>query len=62
MSKSLKAWINLKETDIKDPEKKVKNVSNIGHHGVGDYEYKIYSEEDLFYFNKLFEQSYNEKI
>jgi predicted transport protein len=60
--KSLKAYINLKESEIKDPEDKVRNVSNIGHLGVGDYEYIIESEDDLYYFNKLFEQSYDEKI
>ena len=62
LSKSLKSWINLNETDLKDPENKVRNVSNIGHHGVGNYEYVIKSENDLYYFNKLFKQSYEEKI
>ena len=38
--------IILKETEINDPEEKVRNVSNIGHHGIGDYEYNIFSEED----------------
>ena len=62
LSKSLKTWINLKETELHDPDGKVRNVSEIGHHGIGDYEYVIKSEDDLYYFNKLFKQSYDEKI
>ena len=62
LSKSLKTWINLKETELHDPDGRVRNVSEIGHHGIGDYEYIIKSEDDLYYFNKLFKQSYDEKI
>lgn len=62
LSKSLKTWINLKETELHDLDGKVRNVSEIGHHGIGDYEYIIKSEDDLYYFNKLFKQSYDEKI
>jgi len=62
LSKSLKSWINLKEKELDDPENKVRNVSTIGHHGVGDYELTITSEDDFYYFNKLFKQSYDEKI
>lgn len=29
---------------------------------IGNYEYKINSEDDLYYFNKLFKQVYEEKI
>ena len=61
-SKFIKAWINLKETEINDPDSRSKDVSTIGHHGVGKYEFKIYSENDLYYFNKLFKQSYDEKL
>ena len=62
LAKSLKTWINLKENDISDPENKIRNVSNIGHHGVGDYEFNITSEDDFYYFNRLFKQSYDEKL
>lgn len=62
LSKFIKAWINLKETEIKDPDNRIKDVTNIGHHGVGKYEFKINSEDDLYYFNKLFKQSYDEKL
>ena len=61
-AKRNKDTLNLKEKDIDDPEDLIRNVSNIGHHGVGDYEFVIKSEDDFYYFNKLFEQSYDEKI
>ena len=62
LTKSIKSWINLKETELHDPDNRSRNVSNVGHHGVGDYEFIIKSEDDFFYFDKLFKQSYNEKI
>ncbi len=62
LAKSIKAWINLKETELHDPDNRIRNVSNVGHHGVGDYEFIIKSEDDFYYFNKLFKQSYDEKI
>lgn len=62
LSNSIKSWINLKETELNDPDNRIRNVSEVGHHGVGDYEYKINSEDDFYYFNKLFKQSYNEKL
>ena len=62
LAKSIKAWINLKETKLKDPDNRIRNVSNVGHHGVGDYEFIIKSEKDFYYFDKLFNQSYDEKI
>ena len=62
LSNNLKIWINLKETSPNDPENKLRDVSNIGHYGVGDYELRIKSEDDFYYFDKLFKQSYNEKL
>ena len=62
LAKSLKAWINLKDNKISDPDNRIRNVSNIGHHGVGDYEFIINSEDDFYYFNRLFKQSYDEKL
>ena len=61
-SKFMKSLINLKETEINDPDNKVRDVTNIGHRGIGRYEFKIHSEDDFYYFNKLFKQSYDEKI
>lgn len=62
LAKSIKAWINLKETELNDPDNRIRNVANVGHHGVGDYEFIINSEKDFYYFDKLFKQSYDEKI
>ena len=62
LSKSIKAWINLKESELNDPDNRIRNVANVGHHGVGNYEFKITSEKDFYYFDKLFKQSYDEKI
>lgn len=62
LSKSIKAWINLKESELNDPDNRIRNVANVGHHGVGDYEFKITSENDFYYFDKLFKQSYDEKV
>ena len=62
LAKSLKTWINLKDSEISDPDNRIRNVSNIGHHGVGDYEFIINSEDDFYYFNRLFKQSYDEKL
>ena len=59
---SIKSWINLKENELDDPDNRIRNVTNVGHHGVGDYEFVINSENDFDYFDKLFKQSYDEKI
>ena len=58
----IKTWINIKENKLKDPDNRIRDVTNIGHQGIGDYEFKINSEEDLYYFNNLFKQSYDEKL
>lgn len=62
LSKNIKIWINLKESELNDPENKIRDVSNVGHYGVGDYEFRINTEDDFDYFNKLFKQSYDEKL
>ena len=58
----LKGWINLKNTKLIDPFNKTRDVSNIGHHGIGDYEMKIANDEDIDYFISLFKQTYKEKL
>lgn len=58
----LKCWINLKDSDLNDYYKKTRDVSNIGHHGIGDYEIKIVNDEDIDYFISLFKQAYKEKL
>ena len=58
----IRTWINLKESEINDPDNRVRDMSKTGHQGIGDYEFVINSEDDLYYFNKLFKQSYEEKL
>lgn len=58
----LKGWINLKNTKLIDPFNKTRDVSNIGHHGIGDYEMKIANDEDIDYFISLFKQAYKREI
>lgn len=58
----IKTWINLKESELHDPDNRVRDVSSIGHQGIGDYEFVVKSEEDFYYFDKLFRQAYDEKI
>lgn len=62
LSDNINTWINIKETTPNDPDNRIRDVTNIGHYGVGNYQFRIRSEEDLYYFNKLFKQSYDEKI
>ena len=63
LANSIKTWINLTEVDeIKDPKFKVRDVHNVGHHGVGNFEYVIKSEDDFYYFDSLFKQAYEEKV
>ena len=62
LSKSLKSWINLDANEINDPQSKIREVFNVGHHGVGNFEFVLKSQEDIDYFDMLFKQSYDEKI
>lgn len=54
----IKLWLNLKKDNLKDERKLAKDVSNVGHWGVGDYELTLKSESDLNYIMTLIEQSY----
>ncbi|MCH5148395.1 MAG: hypothetical protein J1G05_03400 [Clostridiales bacterium] len=55
----IKVFINIKSGIINDPLKKVRDVSNIGHHGNGDYSFDLISRDDLDYLVSLIKQSYN---
>lgn len=58
----LKFWINIDVEKLNDPEKKTRDVSKIGHHGVGNYDINIRQEDDLYYFKSLVKQAYDDKI
>lgn len=57
--KHLVCFINLSIGELSDTEGKARNVSDQGHWGNGDYEYKISSEKDINYFITLAKQAYD---
>lgn len=57
---SLKIFINAKR--LNDYKNLCRDVSNKGHWGVGDYEFKLNSESDFDYFLELFSEAYDEKL
>ena len=59
LTQFIKIWIN--SNNLNDYKNKTRDVSNIGHWGVGNYELVINSKEDLDYFMYLFKQCYDEK-
>jgi len=60
LNKSLKTYINAKR--LNDYKNSCKDVSNLGHWGVGDWELKLNSDDDFDYFMELFKQAYDEKL
>lgn len=54
--KSLKIFINAKMGTLDDPKGLVKDVSNIGHRGNGDYQIQIENDKDLEYIMSLIKQ------
>jgi predicted transport protein len=54
--KALKLWINAKFGTVEDAKGIAKDVSNIGHHGNGDYEVQVNSDKDLEYIMSLIKQ------
>ena len=58
----LKIWINKNDSKIMDFNEISRDVSNIGHHGVGDYEVNVKPGSDLNYIITLIKQAYDEKI
>lgn len=52
----LKLWINAKNGTLKDEKGLSRDVSNIGHHGLGDYELKIKNTEYKEYIMSLIKQ------
>lgn len=54
--KSLKIFINAKIGTLDDPKGLIKDVSNIGHRGNGDYQIQIENDKDLEYIMSLIKQ------
>ena len=47
MQKKLIAFINVKKGTLNDPMNILSDISNIGHHGNGDYSFDIYKQDDI---------------
>ncbi len=50
---SLTLWINEKFSNIDDPQQIIKDVSSIGHHGVGECEIKIVDDSNIGYIQDI---------
>lgn len=57
MKKNIKLWINVKQGKLDDPKNMMRDVSNIGHWGNGDYELGIENTNNLEYIMSLIKQS-----
>lgn len=57
-SNDIKVWMG-KKGDLIDNLNLTRDVSNIGHHGTGDYEFRMKNDDDIEYFLILFKQIYN---
>ena len=53
----IKLWVNLKSGELDDPKNLMRDVSNIGHWGNGDYELVIKNTNDLEYIMSLIKQA-----
>ena len=57
--KKIKLWINLKKGKLNDYKNIMRDVSHIGHHGIGDYECFVDDNSDIDYVMSLIKQSYD---
>ena len=55
---NLKLWVNLKIGELTDTKGIARDVSNIGHYGMGDYEIHVTPNSDLEYIMSLIQQAY----
>ena len=58
----LKIWLDITYSDLDDPNKLGRDVSNVGHYGTGQVETKISSLSELEKIMYLIEQSYRQTI
>ena len=57
----LKIWINLKKGNLDDPRNLMRDVSEIGHWGNGDYEVVVKDDKHLEYIMSLIKQAFEYK-
>jgi len=55
----IQLFLNLKEGTLNDPRKMARDISQIGHHGNGDYDIKLRDAKDIGYVMSLIRQSYD---
>ena len=58
MQKKLIAFINVKKGTLNDPMNILSDISNIGHHGNGDYSFDIYKHDDIDMIIPFIKKSY----
>jgi len=58
----LKIWFNLKRGKLDDPKNICRDVSNVGHWGVGDYELNVKDEKSFEYIFSLIRQTYEHNL
>ena len=61
LKEGLWCWINLKKGELDDPKGFSRDVSSIGHYGIGDYELFIKDDSDLDYVMFLINQSFKKQ-
>lgn len=61
-SKEIKIWLDIPFSDLDDPKKFSRDVSNVGHYGTGEVETKLGSLAELEDVMYLIEQSYNQTL
>jgi predicted transport protein len=59
-SKQIKVFLTLDPATVELKKDFTRDVSNVGHHGTGDVEVLIRSQEDLKQAKPLIERAYNE--
>ncbi len=59
---TMSLWINDKFSKIDDPQGIIKDVSNIGHYGVGDCEIKILNSSNIGYIQDILRKHLQNKI
>jgi len=61
-SKEIKIWLDIPHSDLDDPKKLSRDVSNVGHYGTGDVETKLGNLAELDDVMNLVEQSYRQTL
>lgn len=56
--KQLKVRVNLKKGQLDDPSRLFRDVSELGHWGIGDYEAVIHPDDDIDYLMSMIRQSF----